>query len=772
MHQFRGPPVPPRLQRTVRLQRRTMLLRLLPFHLGANLVSAPLTLAFFWTTHPVYAPALLNVIVTLVLGYGIFIGWRPSKALSRRAFITFNLALGLCWASLPVTVFPHGSRHEQTLVAGVIVALIATSLSVSPVMSGTISLAGVIIAGCVIALIRAWHFSPGPLYPVLLTELAIYAGFIFGLGQAVSVLLTRYVLASLDLAEQRDIVRLMLRRSDQSVGEWVWETDAEGHLISSVAALTGIIGGDVPPDGCLFLQELGGTAPASPQWLHLAHCMKSKLFFRDLAIPVIRNGHEHVLSLTGHPLFENGDFAGYRGVGADVTAGYREDQRASFRAAHDGLTGLPNRYAYDDALRTALVELSREHAPFALLAVDLDDFKGVNDSLGHAAGDRTLVEVTRRLQRCLNDKDTLFRTGGDELILIHHHATVDSAVVLAETMLRFVSEPLKIEETVVRPSISIGIALAPLAGSGESALQEAADLALYEAKRLGGNTFRVFEPSYRALADSRRDLIRDLREAVHDRRFELHYQPVINAQTRHLVGFEALARWSHPVLGPVPPDRFIRLAEEAGLMGELGSWLLQQACMTAIRWPDPLWVSVNISVEQLYHQNFISTLRNNLRLSGLPPERLQLEVTETIFMEADAATYGVLQSLQSLGVSVVLDDFGKGYSSLGYLRFFPFSKIKLDASFVRDMLSDSRSAAIVSAVIALAVDLGVAVTAEGVETPEYFERLRDKGCTEVQGYLFGRPMSQEKASHLVEKFQQTGSFAIDRRNSALSANTA
>ncbi|GBR04691.1 putative bifunctional diguanylate cyclase/phosphodiesterase [Acetobacter oeni] len=714
--------------------------------------------------------SLLTLIEAIVLGYSTYIAIRPASALASPVFVAFNLTLGVCWATLPVVVFPHGSGHEQTLVAGVIVALIATSLSVSPVILGTVALASAIIAGCTIALLKAWHVHPHLLYPVLLTELAIYAGFILGLGWAVYVLLTRYMLASLDLAEQTNIVRLMLRRSDQSVGEWVWETTSDGRLNGPVAGLEDILQLSGTLEGRQFLQELAGNAPVSSQWLHLAQCMKSRLFFRDLAIPLTRNGKECVLSLTGHPLFENEEFIGYRGIGANITTGYEEDRRASFRATHDGLTGLPNRYAYEDALRAALMALSMEREAFALIAIDLDGFKAINDSMGHVGGDFALTEISRRLTTCLTGEDALFRIGGDEMILIHRRATVDSAILLAGTMLSLVSEPLTIAETVIRPSTSIGIALAPLAGSSESGLQEAADLALYEAKRLGGNRFRVFEPSYRTVADSRRDLIRDLREAVRDQYFTLQYQPVVNAQTRQLVGFEALARWTHPVLGPISPDRFIRLAEEAGLMHELGSSLLRQACLTAVRWPEPLWVSVNISVEQLYHRNFIATLKNNLEQTMLPPSRLQLEVTETIFMEADATTYGVLQSLQALGVDVVLDDFGKGYSSLGYLRFFPFSKIKLDASFVRDMLSDPRSAAIVSSVIALAVDLGVAVTAEGVETTEYFERLRDKGCTETQGYLFGRPMKQQNASCLVEMLTRKESFIMDSASTALATN--
>ncbi|MCH4089938.1 putative bifunctional diguanylate cyclase/phosphodiesterase [Acetobacter sp.] len=747
---LKGQAIAPRLKGFVRRQQRRTLLRLLPFHLTANIISAPLTLSFIEKRHPLYGMVLLIIIETLVLSYTFCVCFFQETALSRKNFTIFNALLGICWASVPVVVFPAGSDQEQTLIAGDIVALIATSLSVSPFFCGTIALASTMIVGCTIALIWAWILQPDTFYIVLMMLLGIYAAFILGLGRAVSILLERYILTSLELEEQTEIVRLMLRRSDQSVGDWVWETDVNGSLTANIPALEAIFQDTGNLSGRPFLQTLEEYVTAQAQWHHLAECMQSRLFFRDLIVS-LKSAHSiRVLSLTGHPLFNDDEFTGYRGIGADITKNYTLDQQASFRAAHDSLTGLPNRYCYEDSLRAALVKLSREHTPFALLALDLDRFKPINDTLGHAVGDLALIEISKRLQACLKNDDMLFRIGGDEMMLIHHHATLDSATDLAAQLVEEVARPLCIAETVVPCSISSGIALAPVAGSNENSLQEAADLALYEAKRQGGNTYRVFVPSYRAVADSRRDLIRDLREAIRTHSITLYYQPIINAQTRHLAGFEALARWTHPVLGPIPPDRFIRLAEEAGLMHDLGLSLLTEACRTARFWPHNLWISVNISVGQLYHRNFIQEIRRVLKETSYPSKRLQLEVIETIFMESDAATYGVLQELDTLGIRVVLDDFGKGYSSLGYLRFFPFSKIKLDASFVRDMLSDSRSAAIVSSVIALAGDLGVAVTAEGVETEEYFYRLSSKGCTEVQGYLFGYPMPKEKVPAFIE----------------------
>ncbi|GBO81471.1 sensory box/GGDEF family protein [Acetobacter aceti NRIC 0242] len=748
---LKGPVIPPRLQGIVRTQQRRTLLRLLPFHLTANIISAPLTLSFIETRHPVYGVILLIIIEILVLSYTFFIWFFQNTALSKKNFTIFTTLLGLCWASLPVIVFPNGSDQEQTLIAGDIVALIATSLSISPFFCGTVALATTMIVGCIVALFWAWLLQPDTLYVVLMMLLGIYAAFILGLGRAVSTLLQRYIITSLELEEQTEIVRLMLRRSDQSVGEWVWETDVSGRLTCNIPALEAIFQNTGNLSGKQFLTTLEEYVAAQAQWHHLAECIQSRLFFRDLIVSLRSTHSIRVFSLTGHPLFNNDEFTGYRGIGADITKDYALDQQASFRAAHDSLTGLPNRYSYEDFFRGALVRLSREHAPFALLALDLDKFKPINDTLGHAVGDLALIEISKRLQACVKNSDMLFRIGGDEMMLIHHHATLDSATDLATQLINEVARPLFIAETVIHCSISSGIALAPVAGSNESSLQEAADLALYEAKRQGGNTYRVFVPSYRAVADSRRDLIRDLREAIRTHSITLHYQPIINAQTRHLAGFEALARWTHPILGPIPPDRFIRLAEEAGLMHDLGVSLLAEACLTALSWPNDLWISVNISVEQLYHRNFIQEIKRILKETSYPPKRLQLEVIETIFMESDAATYGVLQELNILGIRIVLDDFGKGYSSLGYLRFFPFSKIKLDASFVRDMLSDSRSAAIVSAVIALAGDLGVAVTAEGVETEEYFYRLSSKGCTEVQGYLFGYAMPKERVSSFIEE---------------------
>lgn len=760
---FLRPPVaPPRLQPMLRAQRKKMLQRLMPFLLGANSISAPLTLSFLYPANPFYALCLLVGIETLVLGYGVFLALRPDAALRTSSLATVSLLIGLCWATLPVLLFPTASSERQLVIACVIIALIATSLCMVPLLSVMIPLATTMVIGCVIALLQAWSLSGCRVYLLLLLELGIYTAYVFGLGCVMSVLLTRSLISNLGLAdEQTRIARLLSRRSEAGGGEWLWETDAAGMLLRMPPALGRLLDLSGKGEARPLLEELARNMPSGAEWVQLEHCMRNHLFFRDVMVPLVVNGRTRVLSMTGQPRFEDATFAGYDGLGADVTAEYETSRQASFQATHDSLTGLPNRYAHEEAMRSALMELAHENRPFALLAFDQDDFKVINDTLGHAAGDLLLVEIARRLQQELPSGDMLCRIGGDEMVLIHRDATPLSATRLAARMLETIRQPMTLCERIIRPSMSIGIAFAPEAGTSSSAVQEAADLALYEAKRRGGNTCCVFHPSYRESAASQRDLIRDLREAISGGNITLDYNPVINAPTRQLAGFEALARWVHPQRGTIASQRFARLAEEAGLTEELGTYLIHLACETAMTWPGSLWVSVRVSSRQLCHPRFLENLHEILESTGLPARRLQLEISEIIFRDADATLLGILQALRFHGISVVLADFGKGYSSLGYLRLFAFSTLKLDASFVGDMLLDATSAAIVSAVIALAIDLGLTVRAEGVETWKHYERLRELGCAEAGGSLFGHPMCRAEVREQLALLSERRSLVMD-----------
>ena len=413
--------------------------------------------------------------------------------------------------------------------------------------------------------------------------------------------------------------------------------------------------------------------------------------------------------------------------------------RVAFLAHHDALTGLPNRILFNDRLQRALLQLDRGRE-FAVLCLDLDRFKAVNDTLGHPVGDALLRQVADRVCACVREGDTVARLGGDEFAIVAHDTgSNESANRVAERIVHSLSEPFELDGHTVCIGCSVGIAMAPANGAFADKLLQSADTALYRAKSEGRNTHRFFEASMDTQLQLRRELEVDMRRAIIAQEFELHYQPLINIKSMRVSGFEALMRWRHHERGMISPGAFILVAEETGLIVALGEIALMQACRDAVLWPDPVRVSVNLSPVQFKDRNLLTTIIRALDASGLPPHRLELEITESVLLHQTEATLAILNELRRRGVRLSMDDFGTGYSSLSYLSSFKFDKIKIDQSFVRDLCHSDSSAAIVRAVTGLSVSLGVATTAEGVETQEQFDRLMAEGCTEVQGYLFGVP---------------------------------
>ena len=419
----------------------------------------------------------------------------------------------------------------------------------------------------------------------------------------------------------------------------------------------------------------------------------------------------------------------------------KADHHIRFLAHHDVLTDLPNRAFFTEKLDAAVARLERYNEPFNVLVLDLDKFKSVNDTLGHPAGDQLLREAAQRLRSSLRETDVLARLGGDEFAIIQTHDTDqrESAIGLSTRIINMLSAPYELDGSQVTVGTSIGIAMAPDdAGSGADLLKMA-DIALYETKSAGRNSFRFFEPAMLKGMDDRRRLEAELRTGIQRHEFELHYQPLVDIKTRRQKGFEALLRWRNPDRGWMLPDQFIPLAEETGLIAPLGAWVLQQACMDAARWPSHIKVAVNLSPIQLARPDLLEIVLCALVELSLEPERLELEITETALFNHSVDCVRLIRQLKHLGVSISLDDFGTGYSSLSYLTMFPFDKIKIDRSFTANMTTRAACAAIVAAVLALGHNLNVETVAEGVETEEQFEILRATGITQAQGYLFGRP---------------------------------
>jgi diguanylate cyclase (GGDEF)-like protein len=427
-----------------------------------------------------------------------------------------------------------------------------------------------------------------------------------------------------------------------------------------------------------------------------------------------------------------------------------QNQRLAHLAHHDALTSLVNRARFAELLDDQLASASGER--LAVLFLDLDRFKYVNDTLGHLIGDELLKAVADRLQGCLRDLDTVARLGGDEFAIICAGVLDKEEVArLAERICTAIKEPYDIGGIQAVVDVSIGISCAPDDARGSAELMKQADVALYRAKADGRGTYRFFEPEMVARIEAQRNVEADLRRGLVDGQFELFYQPVVNIEDNAIVGLESLVRWRHPERGLISPAEFIPVAEETGLIVALGEWVLRQACADAAKWPSQIKIAVNLSPAQFRSKNLAQVVINALAASGVAPSRLELEITEEIFLEHDRENLAALQQLRNLGIQIVMDDFGIGYSSLNYLRLFPFDRIKIDRSFVNDLSSgNSLSFEIVQAVTKLARALGVPSTAEGIETKQQLELVRAAGCTEFQGYLFSRPKPAADISRLLQ----------------------
>ena len=442
---------------------------------------------------------------------------------------------------------------------------------------------------------------------------------------------------------------------------------------------------------------------------------------------------------------------GYVATYEDITERRRSQEQLSHMARHDALTGLPNRVLFREHLERALPRVKRGDA-LALLLVDLDGFKAVNDTQGHPAGDELLRQVAGVLTRTVRESDVVARLGGDEFAVIQTGApAAEEMAALAERLVAALREPFTVAGRAVEIGASIGIVPASAETLSADELLRSADVALYRAKATGRGRWCFFESGMDDEIHQRRELETDLRQAVREGQLLQHYQPLMEARSRTLSGFEALIRWTHPTRGTVPPSVFIPLAEETGLIKEIGAWVLRTACTAAAQWPAHVRIAVNLSPLQLLTGRLVDEVEAVLHDTGLAAARLELEITESVLMQDSDQTLKVLHRLHALGVHISMDDFGTEYSSLSYLRRFPFDKIKIDQSFVRDLTHHAGSIEIVRAVLGLGKALGMRVLAEGVETEAQLDILEFEGCNELQGYLFSRPVAVEKVAELIRK---------------------
>jgi diguanylate cyclase (GGDEF)-like protein/PAS domain S-box-containing protein len=525
---------------------------------------------------------------------------------------------------------------------------------------------------------------------------------------------------------------------------WLWETDRHGRLTYLSDKVAKQVGSTASVIGRLLTDIFELSGDDTGERTLLFH-LNARASFADYE--VTRNGDDdgdRRWSISGRPWFDGiGQFRGFVGSGCDLTDKRRSEAEISRLAMFDSLTGLANRAQMRRALGQALGRRQGSYRPTALLLLDLDRFKTVNDTLGHQVGDVLLQQVAARLKRTVGEDGLVGRLGGDEFeVILPGGGSREKLAELADAIITTLSHPYFIEDSHVSIGCSIGIALSPADGDDPETLVRNADLALYSAKANGRGTHRFFRESLLVEAQTRKLLEDDLRQALARRQLSLVYQPVVSTKTTQVVGYEALIRWDHPVRGAISPADFIPVAEESGLIEQIGEWVMRTACDTAATLPPSIRMAVNVSPIQFAKPSLPAIVASAIANSGLAPERLELEITEGVFLDGSRSTEQMFGALKRIGVRLALDDFGTGYSSLGYLRTAPFDKIKIDQSFVRGAkIAGSRNAAIIKAIVTLADTLELETTAEGVEAQDEIELIRALGCSHIQGYVYGRPMA-------------------------------
>ena len=664
-----------------------------------------------------------------------------------RISVLDGLGLGAIWTVAPLLFGPMANAGGA-LGLWIVLTILMTAAVVA--MAGlplaTIGFLGVL--GSATTAFLYWQAGVGVACAALFFTALLVVG-CFSRARALVVMRANEI----ELAERDETVSLLLREFEDKAADWLWETDAARRVVRASPRFAWATGHDpVTINGKPFLQILAGESWESgkfAQGLHqLSEKLKGREAFRDLLIPVHVKGEPRWWEIAASPRYdEKGAFLGFRGVGSDVTDARASADQINRMARYDMLTGLPNRLLLNETLAQAMADADKWGSRCAFMMIDLDRFKAVNDTLGHPVGDRLLGRVAERLSQLMTPGDMAGRLGGDEFAVVVKDAADGVRVdLLAEAIIETLSRPYEVDSHTLYIGASVGVAIGPRDGRTADALIRSADLALYRAKDAGGGAFHAYEPQLHTAAEERRVLEMALRKALGKGELSLNYQPVVAADTGSLTGFEALVRWNSPEFGPVSPAKFVPIAEDTRLIAPIGEWVLRTACAEAASWSSPVRVAVNVSAEQLRDPEFVTVVASALAQSGLPADRLEIEVTESVFMHEGTGAPQVLERILDLGVKLSLDDFGTGYSSLGYLSRTRFSTIKVDRSFVTKAAQGDRAAtAIICAVVALAKSLDMATTAEGVETDVEHAMVQRLGCAKVQGYYFGRPLPVEEA---------------------------
>ena len=721
---------------------------------GKSLIASLLVVSLVVTAFrnsPLFNIALSWGAMALALTIGSFVHARLYKYDDVKNFVCENAARystcfaglrGLHWAIGLAVLMPTADTVLQFMLGWVIIGMASGgAFAYWSLPSAAIAYVATVGLGGVIGLLLTGKAA----CMLMAIALFLYCAYVLRHALASAALLRNHVETKNTLQQSRSDVGLLLRHFEEDSSDWIWETAADLKHKRNLDRFAVALGTSVASIGnaswCDMMQSHLKDEKQSLASAKFAALLSQGEDVRDVVLSFGPAENERIWKVSAHARRnQTGNFIGWHGLVSDITDQRRAEAKVLHLAHHDALTGLPNRARFEQVYRQSTSTDNGNGYGLYLLYVDLDGFKSVNDTLGHITGDQLLKLVCARLRQVTGKSDTLARHGGDEFLLLSLAPEgKPQAERLALRICSLLAEPFKVFDQRVLIGASIGVAAVGEDGSTLMEVLRHADLALYRAKEEGRNRVKFFEEGMDKHERDRQGLKADMRKALVEKQFRLHYQPIVSTEDGRVSAYEALLRWQHPVKGNVPPLDFIPLAEENGFIVELGSWILNEACRQASSWNNDVRVSVNLSAVQIRSPQLLSMVVKALADSRLLSHRLELEVTETALVEDKDAAFATLRALKALGVSISLDDFGTGYSSLAYLHEFPFDKIKIDRSFVQSCEARKQSAAVINAVLGLAAELGMSTVAEGVETAAQLALLSEKGCNEAQGYYLGRP---------------------------------
>jgi len=645
---------------------------------------------------------------------------------------------GLLWAVIPIFYLPRIDDFAQIATAAILSSMIfGGGFILSRLPQAAFSFLLPISAGFILGVFQMSDQRVSYLGLMIVVYTAVIAVAV----RWNFTLFARQFLSEAEINQQRSLISLLLRDFEATSSDWLWQTDENGVLVDLPLQIEGAKSG-------YSIMEVGSDLislfESNEARNVLALSLVRKQSFRDLVLMVRTRNETRWWSLSGRPVHSEGRYVGFRGVASDVTQSKQIEDRIAFMAHYDGLTGLPNRITFHEELQKIVQGLPGSRGVQAVLWMDLDNFKWVNDTLGHPAGDELLGQFATRLSDVCKSSDIIARLGGDEFAIIIERFDRMELRVFLDTLVDRLARPYEVLGSTANCSASVGVRVLKDTDTDIQVVLSHADMALYRAKKTRKGTWCEFSPDMEERARARRVIEADLHNAVETGQLHLKFQPIVDARTREIVSLETLMRWDHPHRGAITPADFIEHAEDCGLINRIGEWAIREALSQARRLPPHVGVSVNISPLQLHSSKLITTILSALAHSGIDPARLDMEITESVLMSDTEFVLDRLNQLKRIGLTISLDDFGTGFSSLSYLRTYPFDKLKIDKCFVSDLETNEDSKAITRATLTLARSLGMRCTAEGVETEAQAQFLIEHGCDQLQGFLISRAMPMDK----------------------------